>query len=434
MKKAFIALLLLSTGLRGLPQIIIDQSDMPNPGDTLRVSISTAIPEDYTKTGMDTTWDFSALFSMNQQLDSFVSKQSTPLPYQFFFPTANLASPGGVPSFPGLPISSPFTFYEKSAGAYKNLGFAFTINTPGFPLPWTAKYDTADEYYAFPLTISSSWNSTSSVDINIPGLASYYTTRTRTNIVDGWGTVITPWGSFQTIRVKSHLIEFDSIYIDTLGTGIPIVRDITQFKWLAKGKGIPVLQINQEGQASTAIYRDFYRQPVQPLNVDLGPDTSVYKGTTITITANTSGGTPPYSFIWSTLDLTPTITVTIDTLKRFSVVVIDGNNNAGFGTKLVSLKFPPGIDERTSEPLKVNPNPSDGRFKIRLPVHTNAMTLCILTMQGDPRKEIPVEPSATGMYEFSLQDLPSGMYIIQLFDGQHWYRGKLILQSHSLMH
>ena len=192
-----------------------------------------------------------------------------------------------------------------------------------------------------------------------------------------------------------------------------------------------MLQINKEGMVSTAIYRDFYRQPVQPLSVDIGPDTSVYKGTTITLTANASGGTPPYNYIWSTLELTPSITVTIDTIKRFSVVVIDGNNNAGFDTRLISLKFPPGIDEKTYEPLKINPNPSDGRFKVLVPVHTNAMTISILSAQGDNAKEIQVEPSVSGIYQLSLPDLPSGMYIMQLFDGHRWYRGKLIIQSRS---
>ena len=84
MKRVFVSLALILGGLRGLTQITIDQTDMPNPGDTLRVSISTIIPGDYTKTGMDTTWDFSALFAMNQQLDSFVTKQSTPVVFQFF--------------------------------------------------------------------------------------------------------------------------------------------------------------------------------------------------------------------------------------------------------------------------------------------------------------------------------------------------------------
>jgi hypothetical protein len=429
MKRVFILLALILGGLRGLTQITIDQTDMPNPGDTLRVSISNIIPGDYTKTGMDTTWDFSGLVPLNQQLDTFVSKQSTPLAFQFFFSNANLASPGGVPSFPGLPVSSPFTYYEKAAGFFEDLGFAFNISFSGLALPTIARYDTADKYYAFPLTTGTTWNSNSSVSLSFTGLASYYRSRVRTNIVDGWGTVITPWGNFECIRIKSHLIQKDSIYLDTAGMGIPIIQDITQYKWLAKGKSIPVLQINQQGSLATAIYRDFYRQPVHPLVVDVGPDTAVYKGSTITIHAEATGGTPPYTYIWSNLQITPSITVTVDTISRYSVAVIDAINSAGFGSKLVSIKFHPGIEEKSYKSLKVYPNPATGLCKLKLSTLTHPVNLQIMTAQGVIRKEIMIDPVPNATLELNLSDLPSGLYILQLLNDQTWYRGKLVLQS-----
>jgi hypothetical protein len=427
MKYIFVLVVSMIYGMTCFAQITIDQTDMPNAGDTLRVSVSTVIPGDYTKSGMDTTWDFTGLFSMNQQLDSFVSKQNTPLVLQFLFANANLASPGGVPSFPGLPVSSPFTFFQKAAGFYDDLGFAFIINVGAFAIPSPAKYDTADRIYAFPLTTGSNWSSHSSVSLSFPGLASYYQSLTRTNTVDGWGTLKTPWGDFETIRVKSHIIEKDSLYLDTLGMGVPVIRDITQYKWLAKGKGIPVLQINQEGPLATAIYRDFYRQPFRPVTVDLGPDTAVLKGSVITITANAAGGTPPYMYIWSDLSLTPSITVTVDTTTRYSVAVLDANNNAGFGTRLVSIKPGPGINEKNYRPLNIYPNPTEGRCKLQLSKLEHPEMLQILTAQGEKRKEIKI-PSTSETVQIDITGLPPGLYILQLLSGQTCYRGKLILQ------
>jgi len=427
MERIFILVAFILAGLRGLPQIIIDQTDMPNPGDTLRVSTSNIIPGDYTKTGMDTTWDFSSLFSLSQQLDSFVAK---PPAFQLSFSNANLASPGGIPSFPGFPVSSPFTFYNKAAGSFADLGFGFIITFAGFPLPAAAKYDTSDKYYTFPLTTGTIWNSNSSASLGIPGLASFFRTRIRTSMVDGWGTVETPWGSFQTIRVKSHLVQRDSIFIDTLGMGVPVTRDITEYKWLAKGKGIPVLQINQEGPVSTAIYRDFYRQPIRPLAINLGPDTAVLKGSTITITANVIGGTPPYTYVWSNLALTPSITVKVDTTTRYSVVVLDAINNAGFGSRLVIAKGL-GIEEKIYETLKLFPNPTDGKCYIQLSKPHHTLTLQVLTEQGFSGKEIIIDPTSPGTLEINLSEMDPGLYLLQLFDGQTWYQGKLILQSHK---
>ena len=105
------------------------------------------------------------------------------------------------------------------------------------------------------------WSSTSAFSIAIPDLAYYLTRRTRTSQVDGWGSLITPYGTFQTLRIKSLLSLHDSVYIDSLGTGFPLNRNITEYKWLAKGYGVPILQINEEAGIAVATYRDFLRKP-----------------------------------------------------------------------------------------------------------------------------------------------------------------------------
>ena len=424
MRKTAIVLLLLTLGIKGMSQITIDESDMPAPGDTLRVSISTVIPGDFTKTGTDTTWDFSSLFTMNQQIDSFVTP---PLAYLLYFNNANLASPGGALSLPGLPVSSPFTFFDKSSGTFGDLGLGFMVTLGSLTLPMAVKYDYPDEYYEFPMTASSVWSSGSSASLGVPGLASYYTSRERTSMVDGWGTVITPWGSFPVIRVKSHLVEYDSIYIDTLSAGIPITRDITQYKWLAKGKGIPVLQIDQEGPVATAIYRDSYRQSFFPVTVNPGPDTMVVKGSTITISANATGGTPPYTYFWSTLAVTSSISVIVNSNTRYSVAVIDAANNTGFGSKLVSVKGE-GVEEQYIRPLVLFPNPAGDNCQVQSLTITHPVELRVLTTLGMIRKKMVVDPAYPRTFEINLSDLPAGIYIVQIRDDVITYRGKLIHQ------
>lgn len=237
-------------------QIVIDGSDMPVEGDTLRVSVTTNIPGDYTSSGPGMTWDLSALNSVTQQVDTFVNILNTPSLYWFtFIPgvVSNLASPeNNLPSFPGVPFSNFFTFFMKSPASFSDNGFAFQL----MGLPIALKYNSPDVYYEFPCTMGNTWNSNSFASISLAGLAYFSSQRTRTSVVDGWGTLVTPYGTFQALRVKSELTERDSIFLDTLGMGVPVTRNITEYKWLGKGQGIPLLQINVEGPAATAIYRD----------------------------------------------------------------------------------------------------------------------------------------------------------------------------------
>jgi hypothetical protein len=51
----------------------------------------------------------------------------------------------------------------------------------------------------------------------------------------------TPYGSFQTLRLKSEVFEYDSIYLDTLGQGIVLNRNYIEYKWLGTGRGLPLL-------------------------------------------------------------------------------------------------------------------------------------------------------------------------------------------------
>jgi hypothetical protein len=256
MNKCFLIAVMLVLCIPAFAQIVIDQSDMPNEGDTLRVSITNVIPIDYTQAGQDMTWDFSGLNKTGQQINSFVSMSGTPLLYWItFIPgiVSNIASPGiNLPAFPGIPFSNYFTFYKKSASLFSDAGFAFQLS--GIPI--MLKYDSADTYYDLPCTYGNTWNSHSYASFSIPGMAFLSSSITRTSQVDGWGSLTTPFGTFQTIRIKSEVIEHDSIFLDTSGFGFPYTRNIMEYKWLGKGQGIPLLQIREEGLTKTATYRD----------------------------------------------------------------------------------------------------------------------------------------------------------------------------------
>ena len=411
-------------------QITIDAIDMPAQGDTLRVSLANQIAIDYTRTGYDTTWDFSSLIPASQRIESFVNPTSTPALYWVVFTpytVTNLAAQGtqsGV--FPGIVATDPYTFYNKSSSSYKDVGFGVTIM--GIPIP--AKYDNPDIYYTFPLTSTThTWSSSSTFTTNIPGMGSFNTSRIRSSIVDGWGTIITPFGTFQAIRVKSHLIEHDSIYLDTLGIGIPVDRDITEYKWLAKGQGVPVLQVNSEGITSTATYRDIYRLPTIPLSADLGSDTTACLGYTVMLNVHVSGGVPPYRYLWNTLDTTRSITVRIDSASTFFVSVIDAVNNFSFDSKVVNAINCNGINEQINNSLRIIPNPSPGLFFLDVPSTDENYTLQILTITGSMITERNIRKSENGKIPVDLTSYSPGSYLLKLINSSSIFIGKLIINK-----
>jgi hypothetical protein len=216
---------------------------------------------DYTSAGEDHLWDFSELEEQSQQVDTFISVMDVPVLYQFvFIPFLVSTHAQEITSFdiiPGFPVTDPYRFFKTSANAYLDAGMAVTFS--GIPIPM--KYDSPDVVYDLPLNYADVYSSTSVFQSQIPVIGYIYSKRERSSTVDGWGTLITPFGEFEVLRVLSEINEHDSIYLDSLGIGLPVERNYLEYKWLAKGTGLPVLQITQEGLLLNASYLDSLRSP-----------------------------------------------------------------------------------------------------------------------------------------------------------------------------
>jgi hypothetical protein len=239
-------------------QIVIDQSDMPSAGDTIRQSASIDFGFlNYEETGNDFTWDFTGLMPFSQSVDTFVSVQETPWLYQLvFFTSSNLAQKLiEFDQFPGFQVTDAYNYFKNSSSDYRLVGNAVTLN--GIPIP--NKFQNPDIIYRFPLAIGNLDSSQSSYEISIPGLGYTGGWKKRVNLADGWGTLITPFGSFEVIRIKSEIIQYDSIYIDSLGFGLPVTREYTEYKWLGQDFGVPLCTVVDDGIIPTISYIDSVR-------------------------------------------------------------------------------------------------------------------------------------------------------------------------------
>lgn len=225
-------------------QVTITGNDMPDPGDSIRVSYALTLgPVDHTLTDTNYVWDYSFLVPSAQERIEYI----TPVAFPFSF-LSDLAvtnySPDSLPFIGQLPTN--FTdYYKSSSTSFRQVGTTFDIpQMTSFSAPII--FSAADYVYRFPLNYGNMDTCDAAYAFNIPGIGFLGQDRHRTNEVDGWGTLITPLDTYQVIRVRSVLDITDTVSLDTTNqTGYSLVRPTeVQYKWLAPGMKIPVLEID----------------------------------------------------------------------------------------------------------------------------------------------------------------------------------------------
>ncbi|MBU0487227.1 MAG: T9SS type A sorting domain-containing protein [Bacteroidetes bacterium] len=264
MRAAVFSLVFIWFQLSGGAQPIINAGDMPNVDDTFRISIDNSIGAvDLDLTGSGYTWYFSFLESDEQTVDTFVNVLSTPVAYNIVFNNpldpehrATIAAMGedrSPPSGGQITITEVYNFFKEDALQYSQVGFAAKVNDVPTPL----KYDNPEKIYKFPMTYDDRDTSLSKYSISIPTFGYFGESRYRINHVDGWGTLITPFGTFDAYRIKSEIWINDTIFYDAYGFGANLPeRTEVEYRWIADNMGVPVLEITERGSGHQARYQD----------------------------------------------------------------------------------------------------------------------------------------------------------------------------------
>lgn len=268
MKHVYLAALAVSATQLLHAQITITDNDMPSPNDSVRFSYTTNIGNaDQHLTGPAYLWDFSFLTADAQERITF----ETPVAFPFSF-TATVGvfnpSPDSIPGIGAIPTDF-YDYFKNGSSGYRQVGSSFTFSLQ-FPIPII--YSSSDYLYRFPLQAGNMDSSDASYGFQVPSLAYIGQERHRVNTCDGWGTLITPFGSFQTLRVKSVVDQVDTISFDSTG-GITIPRpQLIEYKWLGQNSLVPLLQIDAQmlfnNEVITGVtYQDSIRDSVFQVSV-----------------------------------------------------------------------------------------------------------------------------------------------------------------------
>lgn len=257
----------------GVAQPTINDNDMPVPGDTIRMaSVLNLGSIDYTLTGLNYQWDFSSLTGTAERVDTFVSVTSAPW---YYYPDFNnpfdqthkatvAQRMADMTQMPTVQFTDVFNFYKNSASAYTQVGMGITVNS----IPMPVQFTDPDLLYTFPLTQGAKDSSFYAYHITIPTIGYYGQSRKRVNLVDGWGTVITPFDTFPAVRVLSTSYVHDTLHMDTLGFGFAQDHMEYEYKWLADDMGIPVFKVTERtGMMSSTLGE--YRKDYTPILSDV---------------------------------------------------------------------------------------------------------------------------------------------------------------------
>ncbi|MGB4205249.1 MAG: dockerin type I repeat-containing protein [Bacteroidales bacterium] len=279
MKKVFTISVLLFCSLFLKAQITVTSADMPSAGQSFTVSLSYDLQSyNFQETGNNFTWNFQDMESLMQIEPNYITVNQTPnIFWLFFLGSANLVLEiDELSLLPGVEIENGYQFFNKTTSKYSDVGLGLIIN--GIPLP--LKFSNADVIYEFPMNPGYNKTSNANLSQTIPSVGHITVERERVTVVDGWGTLNTPYGSFQTLRLKSNVTEYDSIYVDTLGQGYAINREYIEYKWLGNGRGLPLLTVTEDPVLGSRIeYLDslrvanpygFTANPVSSSQIDLG--------------------------------------------------------------------------------------------------------------------------------------------------------------------
>ncbi len=430
----FLFLALAFVASKSLGQIIVTDSSSPAAGENIIYSQS-RYSVDVNSTGPNHTWDFSGVISYNQDTYKFASP-------------ANISSAYSTPfnGDIGLDLKNPnvagsYAFFKSSSSDFRQVGLGITV--PIINLPTPLPYSSPDIVYRFPMKYGNTDSCIYGGKASILGTSARISGK-RVDTVDGWGVIITPYKTYNCLRIKSVVTEFDTL------AGTPQNNSAIQYKWISNSEHIPVFQANviPNGSGGTSMhlfYSDSYKDIMDPsgpqvdfmandTNIALKDTVSFFDRTKDTLDSWLWTVLPPkYKFVGGTGNTSPNPKVLFtDTGKYW--ISLKGGKSSSYNTRLkinyITVNENSGINPQNdiSQILKIYPNPSTGQFKLHFDNNIAGQTYSIeifnsagvvvcfesvINDRSDPK--------------IDLSSFPTGLYLIKYQSNEKVYSGMINL-------
>ena len=149
-----------------------------------------------------------------------------------------------IDAVPNLQITDRFDYFRTTSSSLKKVGFGANING----LPASIRYDTIETIFNFPLSYGDTDSSRAYYLASVPSIGTYGQWIRRDYEVDGWGSLQTPFQTYDVIRVRTTIKQRDTLYVDQFQFGTTFDQpDITLLQWFSLNEGFPVLEVSYQG-------------------------------------------------------------------------------------------------------------------------------------------------------------------------------------------
>lgn len=240
-------------------QITYEASDFNEAGEQFTTSkASNFIGLNFAATGANHNWNFASLNADSQTEFAWQNPNNAGYKISWCFTHfyifncnsqfnnnfthASLLSEGF--ELENYGVSNIVEHARANASGFANRMRGMTATVEGISLPVTVDYDDPDEIYVFPMNYNDNTVNTGHMAFNLGNLGvdfSYDLAVTRTNNVQGYGSLTTPMGTFpEVIKLKSRIQKTETLTV--MGVAIPIPTTTISYQWFAKDYGVPVLQ------------------------------------------------------------------------------------------------------------------------------------------------------------------------------------------------
>ena len=145
----------------------------------------------------------------------------------------------------GLPIplniSNGYTYFRTDETGYYGTGLSFSLEG----IPFTTQNEVVERIYKFPMHYGDIDTSALAFLISVPTMGAYGQNADRYSGVDGQGSLITSFGTYDVLRVRAERYITDTLYVAQFGAGQIVEQPLQiDYAWISPQMQGPILEIS----------------------------------------------------------------------------------------------------------------------------------------------------------------------------------------------